>query len=1253
MLTKFETKSNRVKGLAFHSSRPWVLASLHNGVVQLWDYRMGTLIDRFDEHDGPVRGVCFHQTQPLFVTGGDDYKIKVWNYKLRRCLFSLLGHLDYIRTVQFHPEHPWIVSASDDQTVRIWNWQQRSCVSVLTGHNHYVMCAQFHPKDDLVLSASLDQTVRVWDIAGLRKKTLPETVTAEERNALNQPSLDPSAPPGSLASKLGKSIPNMKVEDLFGGNDATVKYVLEGHDRGVNWASFHSTLPLIVSGADDRQVKLWRMNETKAWEVDTLRGHINNVSCALFHPKQELIISNSEDKSIRVWDMSKRQGVQTFRREHDRFWILAVHQESNLLAAGHDGGMIVFKLERERPAFTPMQGGVLFVKDRYVRSYDYQSGKDTALMSIRRSGNSGGSSVARSVHYNEQESMLLVCLDTDGGSYELYSVPRDGRSSEQSQECKRGAGTSAVFVARQRFAVLDKNRQILIKNFQNEVTKKCAPPHGTTDCMFPVGTGLLLLRSEERVSLFDVQQRKAVAELGTPAVKYVVWSPDNSNVALLSKHGVVIANKRLEQLCMVHETIRIKSGAWDGNEVFVYSTLNHIKYCLVNGDNGIIRTLDVPVYISRVSGGTIHCLDREGKVRKMLVDVTECQFKLSLHKKEFERVIRVIKQSKLSGHAIIAYLQKKGYPQVALHFVSDEQTRFNLAVECGNIEIALQAAQALDNKENWHRLGAEALKHGNHQVVEMAYQRTKDMEKLSFLYLITGNVDKLKKMLKIAEMRSDVMARFHNALYLGDVPERVKLLTEAGHVPLAYITALTYGLNDQAEALAAQLTAAGVPLPEPLTTDPKMLYPALPITRESNWPLLTISKGTFERSLGAAGGGGAEADSGFGAAAVDLDEVDAGGGWGDDDDLDLDGGGGGEGGGGGSRKDDPLAGEAGEGDGWGTEELDLGELGPAASGPSTGGAGGFYVAPTAGMPLTVRWSRESRLATDHAAAGSFESAMQLLQRQYGLARLEPLRSACLALAASSQSVLAPAPSLPILMAPLMRPGGWPNACLSLASLVERLKSAYGFVTAGKFAEAHEAFKAITISIALALVNSRQQVAELKELLGICREYTTGLRLELLRKTVGDDKVRVCELAAYFTHCNLQPAHLMLALRSAMTLTFKAKLKRTAASFARRLLELNPKPEFAQTVSDIVHPGSCNALPLPPPSHQPGFFPLVQMPAELSSPYYSSRPPFLRHHRVSRQHCPFHLVTHQCPLLPTPLTAHLPPRRRCPLTRRAR
>ena len=125
----------------------------------------------------------------------------------------------------------------------------------------------------------------------------------------------------------------------------------------------------------------------------------------------------------------------------------------------------------------------------------------------------------------------------------------------------------------------------------------------------------------------------------------------------------------------------------------------------------------------------------------------------------------------------------------------DERTRFDLALECGNIEVALASAQELDEKETWHKLGVEALRQGNHQIVEFAYQKTKNFERLSFLYLITGNTEKLAKMLKIAEMRSDVMGQFHNALYTGDVRERCKILESAGHYPLAYLTAKTHGLD--------------------------------------------------------------------------------------------------------------------------------------------------------------------------------------------------------------------------------------------------------------------------------------------------------------------------------------------------------------------------------------------------------------------------------------------------------------------------
>lgn len=57
---------------------------------------------------------------------------------------------------------------------------------------------------------------------------------------------------------------NANQTDMFGNTDAVVKFVLEGHDRGVNWVAFHPTMPLIVSAGDDRLIKLWRMSETKA-----------------------------------------------------------------------------------------------------------------------------------------------------------------------------------------------------------------------------------------------------------------------------------------------------------------------------------------------------------------------------------------------------------------------------------------------------------------------------------------------------------------------------------------------------------------------------------------------------------------------------------------------------------------------------------------------------------------------------------------------------------------------------------------------------------------------------------------------------------------------------------------------------------------------------------------------------------------------------------------------------------------------------
>jgi coatomer protein complex subunit alpha (xenin) len=184
------------------------------------------------------------------------------------------------------------------------------------------------------------------------------------------------------------------------------------------------------------------------------------------------------------------------------------------------------------------------------------------------------------------------------------------------------------------------------------------------------------------------------------------------------------------------------------------------------------------VYLVKVKGRNVYCLDRAAKPRILQVDPTEYRFKLALVKRNYEEMLHIIRNSSLVGQSIISYLQKKGYPEIALQFVQDPTTRFDLAVECGNLDVAVEMAKELDKPKFWTRLSTEALAHGNHKVVEMCYQKLKQFDKLSFLYLATGNQSRLARMAKIAEHRGDFTSRFQNALYLGEVEDRIQMFKE-------------------------------------------------------------------------------------------------------------------------------------------------------------------------------------------------------------------------------------------------------------------------------------------------------------------------------------------------------------------------------------------------------------------------------------------------------------------------------------------
>lgn len=191
-----------------HNSEPWVLAALYSGNVMIWDYESGSLAKSFEVSELPVRCAKFIERKQWFVSASDDMRMRVFNYNTMEKVKEFEAHADYIRSLEVHPTLPYILSSSDDMTIKLWDWDRGfDCTQMFEGHSHYVMQVKINPKDtNTFASASLDQTIKVWG--------------------------------------LGSHVPH---------------YTLEGHERGVNCVDYYPSgdKPYILSGADDRTVKIW------------------------------------------------------------------------------------------------------------------------------------------------------------------------------------------------------------------------------------------------------------------------------------------------------------------------------------------------------------------------------------------------------------------------------------------------------------------------------------------------------------------------------------------------------------------------------------------------------------------------------------------------------------------------------------------------------------------------------------------------------------------------------------------------------------------------------------------------------------------------------------------------------------------------------------------------------------------------------------------------------------------------------------
>ncbi len=241
----------------------------------------------------------------------------------------------------------------------------------------------------------------------------------------------------------------------------------------------------------------------------------------------------------------------------------------------------------------------------------------------------------------------------------------------------------------------------------------------------------------------------------------------------------------------------------------------------------------------------------------------------------------------------------------------------------------------------------------------------------------------------------------------------------------------------------------------------------------------------------------------------------------------------------------------------------------------------------AGSSEADLWARNSPIAADHAAAGSFETAMQLLNRQVGAVNFAPLKPRFLEIYQASKTYLPATPSLVPLVNYVRRTIDETDSRKVLPIIPRDLESiatvdlqeGYGAMRSNKLDDGLSTFKRILHSLLVNAVSSQAEVGEAKKIITTAAEYATAMALELERRalpTEGEENIkRGLELSAYFTIPKLEVAHRQLALMAAMKLAFTNKNFSSALSFANRMLANGGSAKLLDQVckprADCEHP----------------------------------------------------------------------------------
>jgi WD40 repeat protein/uncharacterized caspase-like protein len=196
----------------------------------------------------------------------------------------------YIKRQEFSNGYT-LASASVDKSVKIWKVFALNSlaaggiqnITTYASDNDYFITGDF--TGEIKFGRQTKNGIEIY------KRTLSDR--EKHKTPISQLYLSRS---GMLLISAAKGDSKIKLWDIYSEDD--VDRVLEGHQGGVNSIALSNNEKFLVSGGEDKTVKIWNLEK----EIATLKGHTDSVKTVTISPDDRYIASAGYDNTIKIWN---------------------------------------------------------------------------------------------------------------------------------------------------------------------------------------------------------------------------------------------------------------------------------------------------------------------------------------------------------------------------------------------------------------------------------------------------------------------------------------------------------------------------------------------------------------------------------------------------------------------------------------------------------------------------------------------------------------------------------------------------------------------------------------------------------------------------------------------------------------------------------------------------------------------------------------------------------------------------------------